>query len=112
MSDRIRVEVVGVGWGTVVIVPAFRAVPEFEVVATPTDLHRDQVLAAVATGRGEPAIDPEPGAQRFPWPAPGVPTLYDGLVTSSVVEAAQRSTAGEGWIPLDLSPCNATLHGG
>jgi len=91
MSDRIRVGVVGVGWGTVVIVPAFRAVPEFEVVAlcsrrtesvaaageklgiadtstdwesfvkrddldvvviaTPTDLHRDQLLAAVAAGK-------------------------------------------------------------
>jgi len=35
-------------------------------------------------------------------PTPGVPTLYDGLVTAAVIEAAQRSAAGEGWVRLDL----------
>jgi len=35
-------------------------------------------------------------------PTPGVPTLYDGLVTASVIEAAQRSADGEGWVRLDL----------
>ena len=33
MNDRIRVGIIGVGWGSVVQVPAFRAVPEYEVVA-------------------------------------------------------------------------------
>jgi predicted dehydrogenase len=33
MADRIRVGIIGVGWGSVVQVPAFRAVPEYEVVA-------------------------------------------------------------------------------
>ncbi|MFF4025517.1 MULTISPECIES: Gfo/Idh/MocA family protein [Nocardia] len=33
VSDRLRVGIVGVGWGVHVQVPAFRAVPEFEVVA-------------------------------------------------------------------------------
>jgi len=33
VSDRLRVGIVGVGWGGLVQVPAFRAVPEFEVVA-------------------------------------------------------------------------------
>jgi predicted dehydrogenase len=32
-SDRIRVGVIGVGWGSIVLAPAFRAVPEFEVAA-------------------------------------------------------------------------------
>jgi predicted dehydrogenase len=36
-------------------------------------------------------------------PTPGVPTLYDGLVTASVIEAAQHSAAGEGWVALDLA---------
>lgn len=33
MAERVRVGIVGVGWGVHVQVPAFRAVPEFEVVA-------------------------------------------------------------------------------
>jgi predicted dehydrogenase len=33
VNDRIRVGIIGVGWGSVVQVPAFRAVPEYEVVA-------------------------------------------------------------------------------
>lgn len=33
MNDRIRVGIIGVGWGSLVQVPAFRAVPEYEVVA-------------------------------------------------------------------------------
>jgi predicted dehydrogenase len=88
---RIRVGIVGVGWGSVVITPAFRAVDDFEVraicsrrservsaaaeklgiaetsthweefvrrddldlivVATPTDLHRDQAIAALEAGK-------------------------------------------------------------
>lgn len=33
MAERVRVGIIGVGWGALVQVPAFRAVPEFEVVA-------------------------------------------------------------------------------
>jgi predicted dehydrogenase len=36
-------------------------------------------------------------------PAPGVPTLYDGWVTQSVVDAGRRSSAGAGWVALDLA---------
>jgi predicted dehydrogenase len=32
-----------------------------------------------------------------------VPDLYDGYVVQAVVDAARRSSAGEGWVPLDLS---------
>ncbi|HEX3899735.1 MAG TPA: Gfo/Idh/MocA family oxidoreductase [Mycobacteriales bacterium] len=32
-KDRIRVGIIGVGWGSIVLAPAFRAVPEFEVAA-------------------------------------------------------------------------------
>jgi hypothetical protein len=35
-------------------------------------------------------------------PAPGVPTLRDGYITASVVDAAHRSSAGEGWVTLNL----------
>jgi predicted dehydrogenase len=33
MGDRLRVGIIGVGWGALVQVPAFRAVPEYDVVA-------------------------------------------------------------------------------
>ena len=33
-------------------------------------------------------------------PAPGVPTLLDGWHVQSVVDAARRSSAGEGWVTL------------
>jgi predicted dehydrogenase len=33
MADRIRVGIIGVGWGSIVLAPAFQAVPEFELVA-------------------------------------------------------------------------------
>jgi predicted dehydrogenase len=33
-------------------------------------------------------------------PAPGVPTLADGWRVQRVVDAARRSSAGEGWVPL------------
>lgn len=33
MADRIRVGIIGVGWGSAVLAPAFNAVPEFELVA-------------------------------------------------------------------------------
>ncbi len=89
--EPIRVGVIGVGWGSLVQVPAFRMVPAFDVVAlcsrqrdrvtaagerlgitdvstdwtefvarddldlisvcTPVDLHREQVLAAIAAGK-------------------------------------------------------------
>jgi predicted dehydrogenase len=32
--------------------------------------------------------------------APGVPTLRDGLVVQQVIDAARRSSAGEGWVAL------------
>jgi predicted dehydrogenase len=91
MSERIRVGIIGVGWGSVVQVPAFRAVPEYDVVAlcsrraerveeageelgiadrstdwrsfvarddldlisvcTPVDLHADQTIAALESGK-------------------------------------------------------------
>jgi predicted dehydrogenase len=31
-------------------------------------------------------------------PAPGVPTLRDGLRVQQVIDAARRSSAGEGWV--------------
>lgn len=34
---------------------------------------------------------------------PTVPSLYDGWVTQSVVDAARRSSAGEGWVELNLA---------
>jgi predicted dehydrogenase len=34
-------------------------------------------------------------------PAPGVPTLADGWRVQRVVDAARRSSAGEGWVALD-----------
>src|ERR1700728_1197703 len=91
MTDQLRVGVIGVGWGSMVQVPAFRAAGGYEVAAlcsrraergaeagarlgvedvstdwerfvsrpdldiisvcTPTDLHREQVLAAVSAGK-------------------------------------------------------------
>ena len=91
MTDQLRVGVIGVGWGAMVQVPAFRAAGGYEVAAlcsrraervaeagarlgvedvstdwerfvrrpdldiisvcTPTDLHREQVLAAVGAGK-------------------------------------------------------------
>jgi predicted dehydrogenase len=33
--------------------------------------------------------------------APSVPTLRDGLVVQRVIDAARRSSAGEGWVSLD-----------
>jgi predicted dehydrogenase len=91
VTQPIRVGLVGVGWGSVVQVPAFRAVPAFDVVAlcsrrrdsveaagaklgvadvstdwegfvqrtdldlisvcTPVDLHHEQTLAAIASGK-------------------------------------------------------------
>jgi predicted dehydrogenase len=91
MTDQLRVGIIGVGWGSMVQVPAFRAVGGYEVAAlcsrraervaqagtragvedvstdwerfvrrpdldvisvcTPTDLHREQVLAAVRAGK-------------------------------------------------------------
>src|ERR1700722_2635292 len=91
MTDQLRVGVIGVGWGALVQVPAFRAAGGYEVAAlcsrraeraaeagarlgiedvstdweqfvrrpdldiisvcTPTDLHREQVLAAVGAGK-------------------------------------------------------------
>jgi predicted dehydrogenase len=35
-------------------------------------------------------------------PAPGVPTLRDGYIAASVIDAAHRSSDGEGWVTLDL----------
>jgi predicted dehydrogenase len=35
-------------------------------------------------------------------PAPGVPTLREGWITQLVIDAARRSSAGEGWVPLNL----------
>jgi hypothetical protein len=32
-----------------------------------------------------------------------VPDLYDGWVVQSVVDAARQSSAGAGWVDLDLS---------
>ena len=91
MTDQLRVGVIGVGWGALVQVPAFRAAGGYEVAAlcsrraeraaeagarlgiedvstdweqfvsrpdldiisvcTPTDLHREQVLAAIGAGK-------------------------------------------------------------
>jgi predicted dehydrogenase len=91
MTDQLRVGVIGVGWGSMVQVPAFRAAGGYEVAAlcsrraeraaeagarlgiedvstdwerfvrrpdldvisvcTPTDLHREQVLGAIAAGK-------------------------------------------------------------
>jgi predicted dehydrogenase len=91
MADQLRVGVIGVGWGAMVQVPAFRAAGGYEVAAlcsrraeraaeaggrlgiedvstdwerfvarpdldiisvcTPTDLHREQVLAAISAGK-------------------------------------------------------------
>src|ERR1700722_9850871 len=91
MPDQLRVGVIGVGWGSLVQVPAFRAAGGYEVAAlcsrraerggegggrpgseegstdwgrfvgppdldiisvcTPTDLHREQVLAAISAGK-------------------------------------------------------------
>src|SRR6202789_4016152 len=91
MTDQLRVGVIGVGWGAMVQVPAFRAAGGYEVAAlcsrraeraaeagarlgiedvstdweqfvsrpdldiisvcTPTDLHREQVLAAIGAGK-------------------------------------------------------------
>jgi predicted dehydrogenase len=91
MTDQLRVGVIGVGWGSMVQVPAFRAAGGYEVAAlcsrraeraaeagarlgiedvstdweqfvrrpdldiisvcTPTDLHREQVLAAIGAGK-------------------------------------------------------------
>jgi predicted dehydrogenase len=34
-------------------------------------------------------------------PATGVPTLRDGYIAQSVVDAARRSSRGEGWVELD-----------
>jgi predicted dehydrogenase len=91
MTDQLRVGVIGVGWGALVQVPAFRAAGGYEVAAlcsrraeraaeaggrlgiedvstdwerfvgrpdldiisvcTPTDLHREQVLAAISAGK-------------------------------------------------------------
>src|ERR1700733_8484288 len=91
MTDQLRVGVIGVGWGSMVQVPAFRAAGGYEVAAlcsrraeraaeaggrlgiedvstdwehssrrpdlditsvcTPTDLHREQVLAAISAGK-------------------------------------------------------------
>src|ERR1700729_4369660 len=90
-TSPIRVGIIGVGWGSLVQAPAFRMVPQFELVAlcsrqhdrvaaagerlgiadisadwktfverddldlisvcTPVDLHHEQVLAAIATGK-------------------------------------------------------------
>jgi predicted dehydrogenase len=33
-------------------------------------------------------------------PAPGVPTLRDGLIVQRVIDAARRSSAGAGWVPI------------
>ncbi len=33
-------------------------------------------------------------------PAPGVPTLRDGLRVQLVIDAARRSSAGAGWVPI------------
>jgi predicted dehydrogenase len=35
-------------------------------------------------------------------PAPGVPTLRDGYIAASVIDAAHRSSDGEGWVTLEL----------
>src|ERR1700722_2640317 len=91
MTDQLRVGIIGVGWGSLVQVPAFRAAGGYEVAAlcsrraeraaeaggrlgiddvsadwerfvsrpdldiisvcTPTDLHREQVLAAISAGK-------------------------------------------------------------
>src|ERR1700690_1864404 len=91
MTDQLRVGVIGVGWGSLVQVPAFRAAGGYEVAAlcsrraeraaegggrlgiggvvpdwerlvcrsdleiisvcTPTDLHHEQVLAAISAGK-------------------------------------------------------------
>ena len=36
-------------------------------------------------------------------PTPNVPSLYDGWVTQSVVDAARASSDGAGWVELDLA---------
>jgi hypothetical protein len=35
-------------------------------------------------------------------PTPRVPTLRNGWITQAVVDAARRSSAGEGWVGLAL----------
>ncbi len=34
-------------------------------------------------------------------PAPGVPTLRDGWRAQQVIDAARRSSAGGGWVPVE-----------
>jgi hypothetical protein len=33
-------------------------------------------------------------------PAPGVPTLRDGLRVQQVIDAVRRSSEGAGWVPV------------
>jgi hypothetical protein len=112
MSDQLRVGVIGVGWDSMVQVPAFRAAGGDEALrALPSS---DRMAAGdadviPASGRRAapirslalmledwlPALrgEPAPGGH-----APRVPTLRDGLVVQQVIDAARRSSAGEGWV--------------
>jgi predicted dehydrogenase len=57
MADSIRVGIIGVGWGSIVQTPAFRAVPEFDVVAL-CSRHKERVEAAAEKlGVDEVSID-------------------------------------------------------
>ncbi|MCW2904851.1 MAG: afr [Streptosporangiaceae bacterium] len=57
MSDRLRVGIIGVGWGTLVQVPAFRAVPEYEVVALCAQRPESAAAAGARTGIGDLSTD-------------------------------------------------------
>ena len=64
MSERIRVGIIGVGWGSVVQTPAFRTVPEYEVAALCSRRPESVAKAGDALGIADTSTDWEAFVRR------------------------------------------------